>query len=491
MLITALSTVLTTILKIWKPIIFIAGFLLIIAFSIAWIAAIISFFITLPFAEYMVEGTRFTAYLGAFNIFIAVSVPLLSLAFLVARLIFNKRLNAWWSAGIWSFWTLNIISLFVIGSTQAQQFNAGNEIKTEHDLSAIKSDTLVIGLQQDPFKDALFSIGDLQLADGFLVDRNVHLNIVKSEGEQFALSQVNRSRGKNTTAAKDLAANIGYDLAIDGNTISLPENFAITKETKWRAQAVILTLHVPVGKTIRFENEAEELVSDIAIDRNVDYPWLDSNQYWVMENNGLVNKDWEKKNSMNRALDFSDFTKLQIEGKLNVVVEKGDVFRVSVAGKENYIDRVEATQLDQTLSIVTDIKKPSPPARLEITMPSLLSIDVHNAGDVYIKGFSEKNMLLKNDGDNELKAFVNVDSLFLSQDGRGVINVSGNGKFLKADLDNYGEIDAERFNVIIANVKARRFSQASVSVSDAIQIAKDNSSKVNIEGEPQIFESDQ
>ncbi len=452
--------------------------------------AIISFFLSLPFAEYFVAGPKFIAYLGALNIFVIIGVPALSLAFLVARMAFNKRMSPHWKAGLWSFFIVNLISLFAIASSQARHFNRGNEITKIIDLSSINSDTLVIDMQENPYADAMLSIGDLQLAENNLVAYDVRLRVIQSDGENFEMKQVNSSRGIDAQNANRIAGKIDYSYQIKDNVISLPRIFTIDKETKWRAQRVNMTLKVPIGKTIRFENNADYLVNRIDIDRDVERPWLDSDQYWVMEDNGLVNKDWTKKNKMSEELNFKDFSSLQIEGRMKVQIEKGDNFKILVSGKENYLKRIESVQLEKTLSLVTDIRNPSSPIRVEITMPSLQSLDIRNTDDVKVQGFSESKMRIKNDGSYDLKAFINVDSLALVQDGRGEIDVRGKGKHLKADLNRRGKIDTERFNVNSAEIKAQEYSKASVSVSEVIRIAADGSSKVTVEGEPKIFETE-
>ncbi len=445
---------------------------------------------TLPFAEYFISGPRFIAYLGALNVFVIASVPVLSLIFLIARLTFRRRVSMHWKAGMWSFFVINLISFFAIASTQARHFNRGTEIVKVMDLSALNSDTLIIDLQENPYDDAIFALGDLQLAEDNLASHNVRLNVVKSEGENFEIMQVNISRGINSEVANAIAGAINYSPTINDNVISYPRIFIISKETKWRGQSVVITLSVPVGKTLRFENGADNLVNEIDIDRDVERPWLDSDQYWVMGNNGLVNKDWLTKNKMSEERDFKDFAKLQIEGKMEVLIEKGDNFNVSITGKENYLKRIEGVQLGETLSLTTDIENPSPAIQVHITMPSLESLDIRNTNDVDVRGFSESKMRLKNDGGYDLKAFVNVDSLTLVQDGRGEINVRGNGKHLKVDVNGYGKIDTERFNVSTAEIRAQEFSKASITATETIKIDRDKSSMVKVEGEAQIIENE-
>ena len=418
-----------------------------------------------------------------------IGVPALSIAFFISRLAFNKRVSPHWKAGMWSFFVLNVISFFAIGSTQVRHFNRGNEITKVVELTSLNSDTLVIDMQDNPYEDAIFSIGDLQLIENGLVSYDVRLRVIQGEGENFELKQVNKSRGLNTPEANRIASEIDYDYQIDGNRITFPRVFTIDKNSKWRAQRVTVTLSVPIGKTIRFENRADNMISRIDIDRDVERPWLDSDQYWVMEDNGLVNKDWAKKNKMSEELNFKDFSNLQLEGKMKVHVEKGEQFKIAITGKEHYLKRVEAVQLEKTLSLITDLKDPSPPIRVHVTMPSLESLDMRNTDDVKVQGFTESNMRLKNDGSYDLKAFINVDSLTLVQDGRGEINVRGSGKHLKADLNRRAKIDAERFAVNTAEVKAQEYSKAFVAVSESIKIDSDNSSSVKIEGEAEVVET--
>jgi putative autotransporter adhesin-like protein len=146
-------------------------------------------------------------------------------------------------------------------------------------------------------------------------------------------------------------------------------------------------------------------------------------------------------------------------------------------------------QLENTLSLITNIKNPSKPIRVTVTMPSLISLDVRNTDDIEIQGFTEAVMRLKNDGRNEMAAFINVDSLILIQDGRGEINIRGTGKYLKADLNNRGKIDTERFSVNTAEIKAKEYSKASIAVSETVWITNDGSCRINIEGEPKIIKT--
>ena len=442
----------------------------------------------MPFGEYFFSGSKAIAFLGTANIFIVVGIPIFSTFLLGSRLVFKKRLSPYWKAGMWSFWAINLICMFLVGSIQSRQFSRGNELTEAIDLSGLTSDTLVLSKQKNPYDDALFQFGDLTLADDFVVSDNVRINIEKSEDGLFELVQTKKARGQNGDAANRRAKAISYEVKIDGNQLIFPEVFPISKENKWRAQGVEFTLKIPTGKTVRFEDYVHYMVHHSGINRDVEHPWIKNEDHWVMEDNGLVNKDWLKKNKQNEEYDFKDFSQLQIDGNMKVMIEKGDQYKVAVTGKSNYLKRVEVVQLDKTLSISTDLKNPNSPIRLYLTMPNLQSLDTRGTDDVKIQGFSQAKMTIKNEGTCEIKAFVNVDSMNIYQEGRGQIDLRGKGKHLKADLDNRGKLDSERFDVNTAEVYAKEYSKASLAVSEAISIKRDDLSKVSVDGEPKVTE---
>ena len=61
---------------------------------------------------------------------------------------------------------------------------------------------------------------------------------------------------------------------------------------------------------------------------------------------------------------------------------------------------------------------------------------------------------------------------------------------MKADLNRRAKIDTERFAVNTAEVRAQEYSRASIAVSESIKIDSDNSSKIKIEGEAEVIETE-
>ena len=106
-----------------KPLIFIVGFALIIAFAVVWLVSIISFFLGFPFLQFIIPKTPMLGGLFIFNLAIFIGVPILSLIFLASKLVFNTKFSVRWKGGLLAFYILNAISFFGIGSFVASQFS--------------------------------------------------------------------------------------------------------------------------------------------------------------------------------------------------------------------------------------------------------------------------------------------------------------------------------------------------------------------------------
>ena len=96
-------------------------------------------------------------------------------------------------------------------------------------------------------------------------------------------------------------------------------------------------------------------------------------------------------------------------------------------------------------------------------------------------------MTIRNESQNEIKAYVDVDNLQVKLNGRNELDIRGKGKKMKVYLDNRASLDAERFAVDIADIKADDRSRASVAVADTLRQRLDGHSSVKVDGEPVIL----
>jgi hypothetical protein len=183
---------------------------------------------------------------------------------------------------------------------------------------------------------------------------------------------------------------------------------------------------------------------------------------------------WGDGKRVSEERDISDFTAVDNSGELEVVIDQGEAFAVTVAIDSNLVDRVETRLVDDTLRIRTHgqidgiVKGP----HVRITMPVLSGVRVSGSGDVTAGVFADSdevdlhvsgagnlvwqgaalaiNASVSGSGDLSLKG--DTDSLALHVSGSGdakahacvaqdaTVDVSGSGD---ATVDVRGNLDAE------------------------------------------------
>ena len=82
---------------------------------------------------------------------------------------------------------------------------------------------------------------------------NIKIRIEKSPDSNYYVDLVRYSAGKNGKDARERAQKIGYNTSYSDSVMSLGSGFAIDKESKFRFQRLMVTIKVPVGKKIRFD----------------------------------------------------------------------------------------------------------------------------------------------------------------------------------------------------------------------------------------------
>jgi len=280
------------------------------------------------------------------------------------------------------------------------------------------------------------------------------------------------------------------------NQLDIKPYFVLNKGEKWRGQSVNLILRIPEGKSIQFKN------LNRANWRNIDY--IDSNDghhhfYWAkndavykMGKEGLLGEGIHDNPNKIKDYDFGDeyqnFSRIHVEGRMKIEIIRGDKFSTKLTGRDQYLRKIEVEQFDDVLKVSTDLNRTSAPIRLYVTLPSLTEIDLEDTDDVELKGFKEKQMTIRSESQADIKAYVDVDNLLVKLDGRNELDIRGKGKKMKVYLDNHATLDAERFAVAIADIKAAYNAKASLSVTDTLRQRLDGRSKVKVDGEPVVLE---
>jgi phage shock protein PspC (stress-responsive transcriptional regulator) len=227
-----------------------------------------------------------------FALLIIAGIPILLFIYAGTKLIFNYNSNnksvIFSSLGIWFIGVIIAIAS-IVGAVNV--FSTSTNIEDNSVLS-VSSDTIYISSKDydsSVISEPKYEINNWKVIDhkgNEVIAANPVLRIEKSGSSNMELVIKKSSKGNNIKAAEKNAMNIEYNYSLDGSKIVLDPYFLLKKHDKWRSQKCILTLKVPDGKVIFFDESILPLIQEI---ENTSDTWVGDmiNSYWVMKPEGL------------------------------------------------------------------------------------------------------------------------------------------------------------------------------------------------------------
>jgi hypothetical protein len=87
---------------------------------------------------------------------------------------------------------------------------------------------------------------------------NVKVNIEQSPDSLFHVYQTRASRGANAHQASEFASHVAFPIGQIDSILTLPRGFMVSKKDKFRNQQVLVTVEVPLGKTVQVSKNVNE-----------------------------------------------------------------------------------------------------------------------------------------------------------------------------------------------------------------------------------------
>lgn len=475
----AIRTVFETIFKIFRPIGFIIGVALVAMLVVTWISTVGGLFMGLPFAAFLLPGSTALTTLGAINVLIFLGVPLLMLAMGVMRLFMRTNFKPRWTAGLWLFWALNMISLSFVVTRTVKDFGHGNDISLGANPDAMNADTIYIDFEKNPYDDSFVQLGgDIFVADNKLISENIHVRVERSETGKFEIYQNHYSRGDGIIEAQQLASKVPYQYRIEGNRLVLPGYFEIQKGEKWRAQRVNLTVKVPDGKWVSSKVGHNWSKYDLQVDEKFSFPWWEDGYAWLMGKDGLYNPLYAKEHEeKERNMDFSGFTKINVDADVVLDIKQGGEYSVKFADGTSSADAIDISQQGDQLFISMNGDVDGK-IEMEITAPNLTHLSVSSADKVNIHDFDFAEFSINNSSEANIYLKANLNKLNVALSGENKLELTGNCNYLTASLDSEARLDAELFSVRVADVTAANDSWVKVTPSDTLHQQIDETSSL-------------
>jgi phage shock protein PspC (stress-responsive transcriptional regulator) len=229
-------------------------------------------------------------------LFFAVGIPFFFVLYLGLKILVNnlKSIGNIAKFALLGLWLISLGTLIVFGIRQAAEFSYTGSVNDREQLVfEVPSDTLMITMKdahseydRDDIHFGRMTFGYDDNDNRILISDEVDIKIRKADSDSISINVRKDADGSSTLAARDRSKNITYEYSIDGNEIVLDKYLTTETANKARNQEVTVTIYIPEGKTVYFDDNTSRYIGR-GIDNDQGYYRSGiAGQYWLMDDDG-------------------------------------------------------------------------------------------------------------------------------------------------------------------------------------------------------------
>jgi phage shock protein PspC (stress-responsive transcriptional regulator) len=267
-----------------------------------------------PLKNFILDGFWQNAFAwGTLVLFLG--VPLIGfMTWLLRRIMRVRRSGSYlgWTFG--GLWTLGWICAALLAASLVNDFRMSNHLKRGTDLTITQpANGRLIVTVTEPEVEYSGTIPWIDI-DGKGIDvtndtlklANVRVRVEQSDDSAYHVEVKKYSRGQNVPDAEKKAQQIQFNISYADSILDVGSGIAISKDSKFRDQQVVVIVRVPVGKKIRFdetldkfhalnirvrEHSGRRWSKDFDIDMDEYFDYETNVDYVMAENGALINPD--------------------------------------------------------------------------------------------------------------------------------------------------------------------------------------------------------
>ena len=237
----------------------------------------------------MVNSTDAPVWLVSLLSFFSLGIPFFFLMYLGLRILVTnlKSIGNIAKFSLFGLWLISIITLAVLGVKQASAHAYTGSVTERDTLSLVAApDTLNIRFRDSEYSDGPSAVvGGMEIRydaqdNPLLFSDDILLDIRIAEDSTMSMRVRKDADGSSYKDARQRAGEIQYAYALTGNTLLLDDHFTTDAQNKIRDQEIRLSLFVPEGTVLQFNQRARNYVGrriqydqDMYRKRIVNYSW--------------------------------------------------------------------------------------------------------------------------------------------------------------------------------------------------------------------------
>ena len=183
----------------------------------------------------------------------------------------------------------------------------------------------------------------------------------------------------------------------------------------------------------------------------------------------------------------NNFSKIEVNRGLNVIIEQSDAYIVKVEADANLQSHITVTVENGTLIITTDENIDKATAKnIRVQLPTLSSIETSSGSSVTTNGtYKGTNIVVKSSSGSESVLNLEFDNISCESSSGSSISVKGKALKLTTDSSSGSEIDAQ--GLLVNEVVSHSSSGSSTDVHPIVSLKgkASSSSAINYDSSPQ------
>lgn len=236
-------------------------------------------------------------FLGWTAFLLVLGVPLVALITRLVRRLMKVRTHnryiGWTFAGLW---VLGLICAGIFAGTIVRSFHYGGRVNQPVTITQPKGRMIVMVNEPEISYSGSYSFihtdgnsgNGWDITNDTLKLSDVKVRVEKSDDSLYHVSMIKYGAGNTPEQAKKRAEKINYNVSSTDSFLQLGSGFGISRDDKYRGQKVIVTIQVPVGKIIRFDETINDRLNPINVRvkehtrfsrRNWDVDWENDSYY--------------------------------------------------------------------------------------------------------------------------------------------------------------------------------------------------------------------
>ena len=283
--------------------------------------------------------------------FLALGLPFIMVVYAGIRYLLNiKSTNRMINMVALGLWITGVVICLLIGLKTAKQFSTQESVRQQINLLQPAGGTLFLAVKgnipdEEKYDQDVDLDGDFSFSfnNQSVKMRDVKLDIIKSNTDQYELTRILYSRGRSRQEAAEHAQKISYSFAQNDSAMTFDRAFELLPGEKYRAQRIQLILKVPVGKKVYLAGNMSKIIYDID---NVANIW----------DHDMVNRTWEMTEQGLKCLDCTG-EEANVGGSRVHIGNEGDTVSVTNSGVKITKDGKEVIRIDNNGVIITDEEK--------------------------------------------------------------------------------------------------------------------------------------